>query len=121
MRPDYKDLYFGKSDSLNEVHSDEQEFVRSFVDLDAITEQPVRAEKTLVLGPKGTGKSALAWYLNKTGHSNGHLAMVKDASVLPLADIPRITTGQEAGTVVTRITSVLLGIMQSGSVIRRSR
>jgi hypothetical protein len=98
VKPDYKDLYFGKSDSLNEITSDEDEFIKSFVDLDSITEDIVNAEKTLVLGPKGTGKSALAWYLDKTGRNNGRRALVVDASVLPLAEIPRISTGQAEGT-----------------------
>lgn len=98
MRPAYKDLYFGMSDSRNEASSDEEEFIRSFVDLNHVTDQIISGDKTLVLGPKGTGKSALAWYLKSTGNANGHLALVKDASTLPLADIPRISTGQQAGT-----------------------
>jgi len=85
MRPAYKDIHFGKSDSRNEANADEEEFV-------------IAGEKTLVLGPKGTGKSALAWYLKATGNANGHLAVVKDASTLPLADIPMLSTGQQAGT-----------------------
>lgn len=98
MRPAYKDLYFGKSDSRNEINSDEEEFIRSFVDLNHVTKDIISGEKTLVLGPKGTGKSALAWYLKSTGNQNGHVAEVKDASTLPLADIPRLTTGQPPGT-----------------------
>lgn len=98
LKPDYKDLYFGKSDSLNELTSDEDEFIKSFVDLHSITDDIVNGDKTLVLGPKGTGKSALAWYLDKTGKDNGRRALVVDASGLPLAEIPRISTGQPEGT-----------------------
>lgn len=98
MRPAYEDLYFGKSDSRNEANSDQVEFTRSFVDLNHITDHLISGEKTLVLGPKGTGKSALAWYLHATGDARGHVASVKDASSLPLADIPLLSTGQVAGT-----------------------
>lgn len=96
-RPRYVDLYFGYSDSGNEAKSNEDEFVRSYVDLRNATQSVVAGEKFLVLGPKGTGKSALAWYLFATESNFEHLTSVKDASSLPLADIPRIDTGQPAG------------------------
>lgn len=96
-RPRYADLYFGKSDSHNELIDDRGEFVRSFVNLGKIVEKVVGGSHTMVLGPKGTGKSALAWYLQATSSERNHFARVKDASELPLADIPRIETGQPAG------------------------
>jgi hypothetical protein len=95
--PAFKDLYFGKSDSKNELAGDRDDFIRSFVDLNRITEDVVAGEKTLVLGPKGTGKSALAWYLQASQYDNDYLCVVRDASELPLADIPRLDTGQPAG------------------------
>jgi hypothetical protein len=93
----FTDLYFGKSDSKNELSGGRDEFVRSFVDLDNITTQVIDGEKTLILGPKGTGKSALAWYLHASQHGEGYLCKVLDAMSLPLADIPRIDTGQPSG------------------------
>lgn len=96
-RPKFADLYFGKSDSLNEFSDEPDEFIRSFVNLDHIVDDVVNGEKTLVLGPKGTGKSALAWYLNGTGAARDYVAQVRDASELPLADIPQLQTGQPAG------------------------
>lgn len=95
--PAFKDLYFGKSDSKNEIAGDRDDFIRSFVDLNRITEEVVAGEKTLVLGPKGTGKSALAWFLDGSQYESDYLCVVRDASELPLADIPRLDTGQPAG------------------------
>jgi len=98
VRPRFGELYFGKSDSKNEIAGDRDDFIRSFVDLNRITEEVIAGEKTLVLGPKGTGKSALAWYLEASQLGRNYLCTVQDASDLPLADIPRLQTGQSAGT-----------------------
>lgn len=97
-RPQFRELYFGKSDSKNEIAGDRDDFIRSFVDLNRITEDVVGGTKTLVLGPKGTGKSALAWYLQASQHDGDFLCTVLEAADLPLADIPRLETGQPAGT-----------------------
>ena len=97
-KPQFKDLYFGKSDSKNELAGDRDEFIKSFVDLNRITEDIIAGEKTLILGPKGTGKSALAWFLDASQHGRNFLCTVLDASDLPLADIPRLETGQALGT-----------------------
>lgn len=96
-RPKYKDLYFGMSDSRNEFTENREEFVRSYVDLNNASSVVRSGQKFLILGPKGTGKSALAWYLEATEGSGTHLAMVRDAQSLPLAEIPRLQTGQAAG------------------------
>jgi hypothetical protein len=98
VRPKYGDLYFGKSDSKNELAGDRDDFIRSFVDLNKITVDVIAGSKTLVLGPKGTGKSALAWYLEASQYGKDYLCTVQDASELPLADIPRMQTGQPPGT-----------------------
>lgn len=97
-RPPFSELYFGKSDSHNELVDERGEFLKSFVKLDGIVEDVVSGNRTMVLGPKGTGKSALGWYLQATSKDNDYLAVVKDASELPLADIPQLETGQPAGS-----------------------
>ena len=97
-RPAYTELYFGKSDSRNELNTNAEVFVRSFVDHRHLVEQIVSGERFLLLGPKGTGKSAVAWYLTATEVNGNHLALVRDASQLPLAEVPRVQTGQPAGT-----------------------
>lgn len=96
-KPKFADLYFGMADSRNEAADNPDEFVRSYVDLNGAVSDVTAGAKFLVLGPKGTGKSALAWYLALTEGANGHLTDVKDASSLPLAEIPRLQTGQPAG------------------------
>jgi hypothetical protein len=88
--PSYGDLYFGLSDSRNEAIEDRDAFFRTFVDLNDATKTIVGGSKFLVLGPKGTGKSAVAWYLEAAQQSGDHLALVRDASSLPLAEIPRL-------------------------------
>ncbi len=97
MQPAYRDLYFGMSDSRNEANDDPDTFIKSYVDLNGASEAIKRGAKFLVLGPKGTGKSALAWYLRETESTGSHLVLVRDASSLPLAEVPRLQTGQPAG------------------------
>jgi hypothetical protein len=97
LKPPYSDLYFGLSDSRNEANQSQEAFLKSYVDLNGTTESVVAGQKFLVLGPKGTGKSALAWYLNAAEMYGEHLSLVRDASSLPLAEVPRLQTGQEAG------------------------
>lgn len=97
MQPSYSELYFGLSDSRNEAIESQDAFLRSYVDLEGAVESVLNGKKFLVLGPKGTGKTALAWYLKETEHRGTHLATVRDASDLPLAEVPRLQTGQAAG------------------------
>lgn len=96
-KPPFADLYFGMSDSRNEASENRERFVRSYVDLDGASDAVLAGRKFLVLGPKGTGKSALAWYLEASEINGTHLADVRDASALPLAEVPRLQTGQAAG------------------------
>ncbi len=95
--PKYRELYFGLSDSRNEANQDRDAFLRTYVDLNDSASTIVKGERFLVLGPKGTGKSALAWYLQFAESKGDHLALVRDASSLPLAEIPNLKTGQEPG------------------------
>lgn len=102
-RPRFVDLYFGKSDPTHEARSHPEDFIRSYVDLDGAVAQVVSGEKTLILGPKGTGKSALGLYMEKTSGTEGstYYARLKNASTLPLAEIPQLKTGQPSGTLRT--------------------
>lgn len=99
MRPEFRSLYFGKSDSLNEARSSVDEFIRSYVDLDGAVAQVASGNKTLILGPKGTGKSALGLFIEKTGSTSTprHYARMRSAASLPLSEIPQLKTGQPAG------------------------
>lgn len=96
--PDFSELYFGMSDSKNEYAESAEEFAKSFVDLNGIINSVIDGKKTLILGPKGTGKSALAWYLHAEERELSIFTRIREASDLPLADIPQLTTGQPAGT-----------------------
>lgn len=99
-QPPFTDLYFGSEDPYNEVRDDKYKFVRSFVDPNNKIDQIVNGRLTLILGPKGTGKSALAYYLELTGKPGGsgrYLAQKRTADDLPLSEIPMIETGQQSG------------------------
>jgi hypothetical protein len=80
------------SDSLNEVNERPADFVKSYVDLGGATNSVLNGAKFFVLGPKGTGKTALAWYLRETEDRGTHLALVRDASSLPLCLFQRYPT-----------------------------
>lgn len=97
VAPRFRDLYFGKSDSQNEIIENPDEFIRSYVDLKGTASSVALGRQFLVLGPKGTGKSALGLYLQHTGPMRDHIALIRDASSLPLAEVPRLQTGQAAG------------------------
>lgn len=78
-RPPYTELYFGMTDSRNEANEDRDAFVKSYVDLYGASQAVIHGKKFMVFGPKGTGKSALAWYLQATEADGGHIATVRDA------------------------------------------
>ncbi len=102
-RPPFSTLYFGKSDPIIEARTNASDFIRSYVDLNGAVGLVIKGERTLILGPKGTGKSALALYLEKTsGLDSGHFAQLRSAASLPLADIPQLKTGQPRGLARTQ-------------------
>ncbi|MCC0766256.1 P-loop ATPase, Sll1717 family [Micrococcus luteus] len=99
-RPAFSEFYFGSEDPYNEVRDDRMKFIRSFVDPNDKIDKIVNGRLTLILGPKGTGKSALAYYLGLTGQPNGsgrYIAQTRTADNLPLSDIPALKTGQVPG------------------------
>lgn len=97
MPPPFADLYFGLSDAVNEAQQEPDNFFRSYVDTDHLAQQVVSGRRTLVFGPKGTGKSALALWIVSSTADEQVVSTVRDASSLPLADIPSLQTGQPAG------------------------
>ncbi|MGN7703664.1 P-loop ATPase, Sll1717 family [Cellulosimicrobium sp. 22601] len=99
MKAEFRDLYFGKSDSVNEALTSEADFIRSYVDIGGAVQQVTSGEKTLILGPKGTGKSALGLYLERNGRSDSSLyrCQMRSARNLPIGDIPELRTGQPKG------------------------
>jgi hypothetical protein len=95
-------LYFGKSDPNHELRSNPEDFIKSYVDVNGAIERVVSGEVNLILGPKGTGKSALGLYIEKTSMKGRYFARMKNASHLPLAEIPQLKTGEPQGAVRTR-------------------
>ena len=59
MNPPYRNLYFGMSDALNEANEHPAEFVKSYVDLNNVSNEVLEGQKFLVLGPKGYRKDCL--------------------------------------------------------------
>jgi len=93
----FENFYFGMTDSRNEAAENAREFTSTFVDLDGAVKAIIGGSRFMVLGPKGTGKSAIAWYLALTSEAGAHIAKVRDASTLPITEIPKVATGQQDG------------------------
>ncbi|MEV0555074.1 hypothetical protein AB0I27_16635 [Streptomyces sp. NPDC050597] len=94
--PKFTELYFGMADSKNEARENPEAFISSFVDPQGIVDDLRNRRRFLVLGPKGAGKSAVAWYLDLTA-SPDELVSARDISELPIADVERMKTGDSAG------------------------
>jgi hypothetical protein len=60
---DFTHLYFGKASAEREIASDRDRFLRTYLDRWNLPQQIRNHEKFLVLGPKGSGKSAAAYYV----------------------------------------------------------
>lgn len=61
---DFGGLYFGKAAAENEVALDADRFMRTYFDRWGLSQAVARHERFLILGPKGTGKSAASWYVS---------------------------------------------------------
>lgn len=59
----FSKLYFGESDGRKEAERSNDQFLESFVDIGGVLDKVKNREKFLILGKKGTGKTALAYYL----------------------------------------------------------
>lgn len=93
----FTDLYFGKADAKNEAADHPAEFVDSFVDHRHVIESLQSGNKFLLLGPKGAGKSAAAWYLDCIAPDSSLLVETRDISELPLSEVAKIKTGEADG------------------------
>jgi hypothetical protein len=62
----FKDLYFGAAEAANDVTSDRDRFLRTYYDRWDLPNLILKQEKSLILGPKGSGKSAAAHYVANT-------------------------------------------------------
>ena len=52
MNPPYRNLYFGMSDALNEANEHPAEFVKSYVDLNNVSNEVLEGQKFLVSAQK---------------------------------------------------------------------
>jgi len=59
-------LYFGRAAAENEVHEDPERFLASYLDRYNLPQRVENHELFLLLGPKGSGKSASAWFVALT-------------------------------------------------------
>jgi hypothetical protein len=55
---DFTHMYFGKASAEREIASDRDRFLRTYLDRWNLPQQIRDHDKFLVLGPKGSGKSA---------------------------------------------------------------
>lgn len=93
----YSELYFGHADAKTEAIREPESFVKSFVDHGNIVNAVVEEGRFLVLGPKGTGKSALGWYLQRTARERDLVVQTRDVSDLPISEVNQLKTGEEPG------------------------
>lgn len=93
----YAELYFGHADARTEVIREPESFRKSFVDHSNVVEAVTSEGRFLVLGPKGTGKSAMAWFLQETGAERGLRIATRDASELPMSEVASVKTGEGPG------------------------
>lgn len=93
----FHELYFGQADARTEAIREPEGFVRSFVDHRRVIESVVDEGRFLVLGPKGAGKSALAWFLRETSRDRDLLVHPRDVSDLPISDVAKLKTGDAPG------------------------
>ena len=63
---DFSSLYFGKASAENEVQEDAERFLRTHLDRYSLPSRVEAHEIFLLLGPKGSGKSASAWFVALT-------------------------------------------------------
>lgn len=60
---DFTRLYFGKASAEREVATDRPRFLKTYLDRWDLPRQVFTHEKFLILGPKGSGKSAASFYV----------------------------------------------------------
>lgn len=94
---DFADLYFGHADAKTEAVREPDSFIKSFVNHAEILNSVVDEGRFLVLGPKGAGKSALAWYLKFTENDNQLSVGTRDVSELPIGEVGQLKTGDAPG------------------------
>ena len=92
----FTELYFGMADSKNEANENPDAFIRSFVEPKNIVKDLRDRRKFLLLGPKGSGKSAVAWYM-ELSKSPTELVSVRDIGELPITEIEKVKTGEDPG------------------------
>jgi hypothetical protein len=94
--PPFTQLYFGMADSKNEADRNPDAFIQSFVEPGNIVKNLRARRKFLLVGPKGSGKSAVAWYMELT-KSPTELVSVRDIGELPITEVNNIKTGEGPG------------------------
>lgn len=97
--PRFENLYFGAADAQTEYGRNPEAFLRSYADMNSCIEKVKDDRIFLVLGPKGTGKTALACFLSDPQKRRDDLNLVKihDASTLPISEVSKLKTGDEKG------------------------
>lgn len=71
--------------------------MRSFVDHRGIVDSVVESKKFLLLGPKGAGKSAVAWFIKVSSANQNLLVHTRDVAELPISDVAQLKTGDGPG------------------------
>lgn len=79
----FKDIDFGASAAENEIEDNPELLLTGYFDLQDSFNKVIRTRKFLVLGYKGSGKSALAQHLALTAHDNYRSVRIEALSQFP--------------------------------------
>ena len=88
-------INFGSAAAENEVELDRNLLLEGYLDLHSAFEGCLNAQNFLVLGRKGSGKSALGQHLLLTAATRKVSARVVDLSDLPFSDFPGLLREKE--------------------------
>jgi len=123
---DFTHLYFGKASAEREIASDRDRFLRTYLDRWNLPRQIRDHEKFLVLGPKGSGKSAASYYVElKWKQELGESAVFSNSvdfdelnrTQTPLYSLDKKLVSEEVSTLTDTAWKLFIGIRLLDSLI----
>ncbi|WP_416979337.1 P-loop ATPase, Sll1717 family [Streptomyces sp. T028] len=126
MDIDITRLYFGKAAAESEVPTNPDRFWRTYLDRWNLSELVLEHEKFLILGPKGSGKSAAAYYVEldwkrRFGNESVFFSLVDfdelNRTQSPLPSIDKKLVSDEVSTLTDAAWKLFLGVRLLDSLI----
>ncbi|WP_144055260.1 P-loop ATPase, Sll1717 family [Streptomyces viridosporus] len=126
MSVDITRLYFGKAAAESEAPANPERFLRTYLDRWNLSEEIEEHEKFLILGPKGSGKSAAAYYIKydwerRFGKESVFFQLVDfdelNRTQSPLPSIDKKLVSDEVSTLTDAAWKLFIGIRLLDSLI----